>query len=100
MLNKIKNTKTMKSLLFKSAWAIFKMQGISFSEALKKAWEVTKDGQKATILKCNKLVKSAGIGFDTVYFFELVFSSIELQKIKISNSGVAKYYDRKTFNND
>ncbi len=90
----------MKSLLFKSAWAIFKTQEISFSEALKRAWEVTKDGQKATILKCNKLVKSAGLGFDTVYFFELVFSSIEVLRFKTNNSGAAKWYDGKTFNND
>ena len=91
---------TMKSLLFKSAWAIFKMEEITFSEALKKAWEVTKDGKKATILKWNKLVKSAGFGYDTVYFNELVFASIEVIKCKISNSGASKYYDGKTFNND
>lgn len=90
----------MKSLLFKSAWAIFKMEKITFSEALKKAWEVTKDGKKAVILKCNKMEKSAGIGYHNVFFNELAFYSIEVVKEKINNSGASKYYDGKTFNND
>jgi len=49
--------KISKSTLFKSAHAIFKMQNVTFSEALQMAWEKTKQGVKAIVMKCNRLVK-------------------------------------------
>jgi hypothetical protein len=90
----------MKSLLFKSAWSIFRMENISFSESLKKAWKCIKDGKKAIVVKSNKVVKSIGLGFEIIYFNELVYTSIEVLKFKTNNSGASLYYDGKTFNND
>jgi len=90
----------MKSLLFKSAWSIFKMQNVSFSEALKLAWKSIKSGTKAVIVKMNKLVKSSGLGYETIYFNELVFTNIEIKRTVYNNEGAQAYYDGKTFNND
>ncbi len=90
----------MKSELFKSAWSIFRMQNVSFSEALQLAWSNIKNGVKAVILKCNKLVKSAGLGFETIYFKELIFVSMITKRSVCDNSGASKWYDGKTFNND
>jgi hypothetical protein len=69
----------MKSLLFKSAWAIFKMENVSFSEALKLAWEHLKSGLKANIVKFNTLVKSKGLGYETVFYDKLMITDIETQ---------------------
>lgn len=90
----------MKSILFKSAWSIFKMQNVSFSEALKLAWKSIKSGVKAVVVKTNKLVKSSGLGYDTIYFNELVFINIETKVSVYKNDGASKWYDGKTFNND
>lgn len=90
----------MKSLLFKSAWNIFKMQNVSFSQALTLAWSKIKEGVKAVIVKSNKLVKSAGLGYETIYFNELVFQSIKVLRTVCDNSGAAVYYDGVTYNND
>ena len=90
----------MKSLLFKSAWSIFRMQNVTFSEALSLAWQKIKSGVKAVIVKSNKLVKSAGLGYETIYFNELVFISVETPKTVVDNSGAAKWYNGSTFNND
>jgi hypothetical protein len=90
----------MKSLLFKSAWNICKTNNVSFSEALKQAWTNAKQGLKAVIVKCNKLVKSAGLGYETIYFNEVVLVNI-ITKVQVYNSdGARHYYDGKTFNND
>jgi len=90
----------MKSLLFKSAWSIFRMQNVSFSEALTLAWKSLKQGVKAVIVKSNKLVKSAGLGYETIYFNELVFTSISVSRTVCDNSGAKHWYNGKTFNND
>jgi len=90
----------MKSLLFKSAWNIYRMKGVSFSEALKLAWASIKSGTKAVIYKANKLVKSAGLGYDTVYFNKLTFVNIEVKRTVYNNDGAQNWYDGKTFNND
>lgn len=91
----------MKSLLFKSAWSIFKMSNVSFSEALKLAWSKTKEGVKAVVVKSNKLVKSAGLGYETIYFNELVFTNIKdvSERVKY-NASIEKYYGVGIFNND
>jgi hypothetical protein len=89
-----------KSIIFKSAHAIFKMQNVTFSEALQMAWKIIKQGVKAIVMKCNRLVKSVGLGYETVYFNELVFTNITTSKTVVDNSGAAKWYDGKTFNND
>ena len=90
----------MKSLLFKSAWSIFRTSNVTFSEALKLAWEKTKSGLKAVIVRANKLVKSVGLGYETIYFNELVFINIKTISNVCDNNGASAYYDGKTFNND
>ena len=91
-----------KSIIFHSAHAIFKMQNVTFSEALTLAWEKTKQGVKAIVMKCNRLVKSERwIGYETVYFNELVFTSIKTPKTSQPyNASIEKWYDGNTFNND
>ena len=91
----------MKSILFKSAWSIFKMQNVTFSEALTLAWASIKQGIKAIVMKCNRLVKSAGLGYETVYFNELVFQSIVVSIESVNyNPAVEKYYGCGMYNND
>ena len=95
------NHTIMKSILFKTAWAIFKMQTITFSDALKEAWKQTKAGFKTVITRLNKLVKSEKwIGFETVYYNALQTLSIEVKRNNNSNTGAGAWYDGKTFNND
>ena len=90
-----------KSILFKSAHAIFKMQNVTFSEALTLAWYKVKQGVKAIVMKCNRLVKSKGLGYETVYFNELVFANITTPiTSQTYNASIEKWYDGKTFNND
>jgi len=91
-----------KSIIFKSAHAIFKMQNVTFSEALTLAWSKVKQGVKAIVMKCNKQIKSERwIGYETVYFNELVFTSITTPRTSKSyNASIEKWYDGKTFNND
>lgn len=85
-----------------SAHAIFKMQNVTFSEALIEAWEKTKQGVKAIVMKCNKQIKSERwIGYETVYFNELVFTDITTpQTTQNYNPAIEKWYDGNTFNND
>lgn len=94
--------KISKSTLFKSAHAIYKMQNVTFSEALTLAWEKTKLGIKAIVMKCNKRIKSERwIGYETVYFNELVFTNIVASRESAAyNPAIEKWYDGKTFNND
>jgi hypothetical protein len=90
-----------KSLIFRSAYAIFKMQNVTFSEALALAWASIKQGIKAIVMKCNRLVKSKGLGYETVYFNELVFVNIVTPRTSQPyNASIEKWYDGKTFNND
>lgn len=93
--------KISKSTLLKSAHAIFKMQNVTFSEALIEAWANIKQGVKAIVMKCNRLVKSVGIGYETVYFNELVFTSITTPRISQPyNASIEKYYGFGMYNND
>lgn len=89
-----------KSIIFKSAHAIFKMQNVTFSEALREAWKAIKSGLKVVILKSNKLVKSVGLGYETVYFEQLLYINIAVKREAVSNDGAVHWYDGKTFNND
>jgi len=90
-----------KQIVMTSAHAIFKMQNVTFSEALKLAWASIKQGVKAIVMKCNRQVKSERwIGYETVYFNELVYTSVELLRVVVDNSGASKWYDGSTFNND
>ena len=90
-----------KQIVMTSAHAIYKMQNVTFSEALTIAWEKTKQGVKAIVMKCNKLVKSVGLGYETVYFNELVFTNIDPSIETLNyNPAIEKWYDGKTFNND
>lgn len=90
-----------KSIIFRSAHAIYKMQNVTFSEALILAWSKIKQGVKAIVMKCNRLVKSKGLGYETVYFDELVFTSIATPRTSQPyNASIEKWYDGKTFNND
>lgn len=90
-----------KSIIFKSAHAIFKMQNVTFSEALTLAWEKVKQGVKAIVMKCNRLVKSKGLGYETVYFNELVFANIVVSRESVAyNPYVEKYYGIGAYNGD
>jgi len=90
-----------KSIIFKSAHAIFKMQNVTFSEALSEAWASIKQGVKAIVMKCNRLVKSVGFGYETVYFNELVFQSITTPRTSQHyNASIEKYYGCGMYNND
>lgn len=90
-----------KQIVMTSAHAIFKMQNVTFSEALTLAWEKIKQGVKAIVTKCNRLVKSSGLGYDTIYFNELRFIQIVTRRESVAyNASIEKWYDGKTFNND
>lgn len=90
-----------KQIVMTSAHAIFKMQNVTFSEALTLAWSKIKQGVKAIVMKCNRLVKSVGLGYETVYFNELVFTDILTpQTTQIYNPAVEKYYGCGMYNND
>ena len=90
-----------KSIIFKSAHAIYKMQNATFYEALTEAWILYKNNTMAYILKVNNLVKSVGLGYETVYFNELVFTNIVVSRESVTyNASIEKWYDGKTFNND
>lgn len=90
-----------KQIVMTSAHAIFKMQNITFSEALTLAWASIKKGVKAIVMKCNRLVKSTGLGYETVYFNELVFTSITAQRTSQPyNASIEKYYGCGIYNND
>jgi len=84
-----------------SAHAIYKMQNVTFSEALEKAWILIKDGYKAIVMKCNRLVKSVGLGYETVYFNELVFTNITTPiTSQPYNASIEKWYGCGIYNND
>jgi len=90
-----------KQILMTSAHAIYKTQNVTFSEALTEAWSLFKSNTMAYVMKANKLVKSIGLGYETVYFDELVFSNIVMSRESVAyNPAVEKWYDGKTFNND
>lgn len=91
-----------KQIVMTSAHAIYKMQNVTFSEALTLAWSKVKQGVKAIVMKCNRLVKSERwIGYETVYFNELVFTNITTQTTSQPyNASIEKWYDGSAFNND
>lgn len=90
-----------KSIIFKSAHAIYKMQNVTFSEALIEAWCKVKQGVKAIVMKCNRLVKSKGLGYETVYFNELVFTNIVVSRDSVAyNPAIEKWYGCGMYNND
>ena len=89
-----------KQIVMTSAHAIFKMQNVTFSEALMLAWSKVKQGVKAIVMKCNRLVKSVGLGYETVYFNELVFQSIVVSRESVNNSGARHDYGIGVYNGD
>lgn len=90
-----------KQIVMTSAHAIFKMQNVTFSEALTLAWSKMKQGVKAIVMKCNRLVKSKGLGYETVYFSYLVFTNIDPSRESVGyNAAIEKYYGCGQFNND
>lgn len=88
------------SIVMKSAHAIYKMQNVTFSEALTEAWSLYKNNTMAYVIKVNRLVKSSGLGYETVYFDELNYKSIVTKIEVVDNSGARHWYDGKIFNND
>lgn len=89
----------MKSLLFKSAWSIAKIKGISFSEALTIAWKAVKNDVKI-------VVNTAWNGIKRIAFSKGNYATGDIESIisrvavAYDNSGASDYYDGKTFNND
>lgn len=51
-----------KSEIFKNAWAIVKNEGMTISEALKKAWEMAKmsEGMKCAVARFNRYFTNHG----------------------------------------
>lgn len=90
----------MKSEVFKSAWNIFRMENVSFSEALTIAWQKFKSGVRVLIAKLNRTVKTGKFMTRQESFLSLVEQSIKAKRVVVDNSGAAAYYDGKTFNND
>ena len=90
-----------KQLVMTSAHAIYKMQNVTFSEALILAWASIKQGVKAIVMKCNKQIKSERwIGYETVYFNELVFTNIVVSRTVCNNSGARHDYGIGAYNGD
>jgi len=91
-----------KQIVMTSAHAIFKMQNVTFSEALTLAWSKVKQGVKAIVMKCNKQIKSERwMGYETVYFNELVFTNIVTPRTSQPyNASIENYYGCGMFNND
>lgn len=89
----------MKSLLFKSAWNIVKINGVSFSEALKTAWKAYKNGVKIVITESWNKIKRIAFSKNGSQngSIELVMNSV---KSIVNNCGAKHYYDGITFNND
>jgi hypothetical protein len=89
----------MKSLLFKSAWNLVKLNKITFSEALTIAWKSYKN--EVQIIVCESWNKIKRIAFTkngtTSQFIENV---INATKIIVNNECAAAYYNGSTFNND
>lgn len=102
MYNKNKETMKTKQIVMTSAHAIYKMQNVTFSEALTLAWSKVKQGVKAIVMKCNKQIKSERwIGYETVYFSELVFTNIVTSiASQPYNASIEKYYGCGIYNND
>lgn len=90
----------MKSEVFKSAWAIFRMKTVTFSEALKEAWGLAKNNLKCYILKMNKQVKSIGIGFETVYYNALQTIKIKNERSSYNCDGAQAWYGCGRYNGD
>lgn len=89
----------MKSLLFKQAWNLVKIQGMSFSDALKTSWKCYKSQVKIIVTESwNKIKRIAysknGTQSSTI---ENVINS---EKSIVNNDGCALYYNYKNFNND
>lgn len=91
----------MKSLLFKSAWNIFKMQNVTFSEALTLAWKAIKNGVKVYIRETYLKVKLLAFSKNGLHSDKLenVIDAGKPIHIKY-NPAIEKWYDGKTFNND
>jgi len=89
-----------KSILFRSAHAIYKMQNVTFSEALIEAWSLFKSNTMAYVMKANRLVKSVGLGYETFYFNELSYKSIVTKIEVFDNSGARHDYGIGAYNGD
>lgn len=90
-----------KQIVMTSAHAIFKIQNVTFPEALIEAWSLFKRNMMAYVMKVNQTVKSKGLGYETVYFDQLNYKSIVTPKISVDyNPAVEKYYGCGIFNND
>lgn len=90
-----------KQIVMKSAHAIYKMQNVTFSEALTEAWSLYKNNTMAYVMKANKKVKSAGLGYETVYFNELNFTNIVTPNTSQPyNASIENYYGVGMYNND
>lgn len=89
-----------KQIVMTSAHAIYKMQNVTFSEALTEAWSLVKNNTTAYVLKSNKVVKIIGLGYETVYFNELCYASIVTKIEVVDNSGARHDYGIGIYNGD
>ena len=91
----------MKSQLMKSAWQIFRNSKVSFSEALKTAWNAFKNEVKVVVNTAWNGVKVLSFGKGKIYKGNLTdLLTAVANDVPYNNNGAALWYDGKTFNND
>lgn len=89
----------MKSLLFKSAWNLVRINKISFSEALTLAWKALKNEVKIVVTESWNKIKRISFSKNGKTS-DRIENVITAEVVVVDNSGAAAYYDGKTFNND
>lgn len=92
----------MKSQLFKSAWVIFRKYAVTFSQALKKAWN---DWKRQRLVNLYNAIRStrqyAKQKAEAKQRWQNCNVDFQLTPRNIyNNSGAEALYDGKTFNND
>lgn len=89
----------MKSLIFKSAWNLVRINKISFSEALTMAWKAFKNGVKIVVTESWNKIKRIAFSKNgkTSDRIENVINAVVEY---VNNSNASAYYDGATFNND
>lgn len=91
----------MKSQIFKSAWNLVKINGMSFSEALRLSWKAFKNDVRIYVRETYQKVKlisftKNGLHSDTL---EKVIDSGDPVRIKY-NPSIERYYGVGIYNND
>lgn len=92
----------MKTLLFKTAWSLFRKYNITFSQALTKAWNDVKRQMYISIynsIPSKPQFAKKKLEAKKMYERFNVYFELPLRNI-VDNSGAARYYDGVTLNMD